>query len=209
MSASRPLMDRDRTEPRTRGGRPSLLGQRRSQIIDAFIVLVARHGLEGVTLDDVAAAAHMQRSAVRHYIGNRQALIDAAISELAGRYIEAIRAALDGVSGIDDLIRVVFSERWPAEMADSDLAFDALVQEAAREKRTAESVRSAYDAFLAETRRALKVSYPDASARRIAETAYTIVCLAEHNIFMQRLGYRASLAAGAARQAREIAGRLG
>lgn len=187
-----------------RVGRPSLMVQRRAEIIDAFIALVARNGLESVTLDDIAAEADVQRSSVRHFIGNRRALIAATIIELSDRYVRSVRDELSGTVGIDGLITMLFSAGWLAEMGDNDRAFDSLIEEAARDPQLGKHVRRACDALLAEIQSALRHDFPEAPAVRIRETAYALTCLVDRNKFLQRLGYPASLSRGAARAARAL-----
>jgi hypothetical protein len=50
------------TQASRRAGRPSVAPQRRAEIVDAFIRLVAERGLEAVTLDRVAAEAGVRRA---------------------------------------------------------------------------------------------------------------------------------------------------
>lgn len=185
-------------------GRPSLMVQRRTEIVDAFIGLVARNGLEGVTLDDIAAVADIQRSSVRHYVGNRRALITAAIVELSDRSVRAIRESMSGASGVEDLIALMFGPAWLSRMDDNDRAYQALIEEAARNDQVAAHVRQASDALVGEVQAVLRRDHPDVPAPRIRETAYALVCLVEHNKFMQRLGYSRSLSKGAARAARAL-----
>ena len=185
-------------------GRPSLVSQRRAEIVGAFITLVARKGLEDVTLDDIAAEAHVQRSSLRHYVGNRRALITAAIIELGDRCVRSIRNDLGGAAGIDDLITTMFSPNWLAAIGENDRALDSMIEEATRDGQLAEHVRRASDALIAEIQAALRHDYPEAPANRIRETAYTVACVVERNKLMQRLGYATSLSRGAARAAREL-----
>ena len=56
-------------------GRPDLSETRRAEILDAFERCVARHGLDGSSLELVAEEAGMKRSVVRHYVGNREDMI--------------------------------------------------------------------------------------------------------------------------------------
>ena len=65
-----------------RVGRPSVRDERRKQIVDSFIELVAVKGLEHVSLDEVAGKAGVQRAALRHFVGNRDELTAAAIIEI-------------------------------------------------------------------------------------------------------------------------------
>jgi AcrR family transcriptional regulator len=185
-------------------GRPSLLVQRRGEIVDAFIRLVALKGLEGVTLDDIAADAQLQRSSVRHFVGNRRELVAAAIVELTGRYAHGFREGLSGASGIDDLITLAFSRSWLAKTGDDAVAFAALIEEATRSPDLVGELRGAYDAILTEVQAPIRRDYPDATSAQIRETAYAILCLIEHNTFMQRLGYPIALSRGVARAAREM-----
>lgn len=189
-------------------GRPSLMALRRGQIVDAFIALVARNGLEAVTLDDISAAANVQRSSVRHFVGNRNQLIAAAIVELSERYARSIREAAGGVGGIDELIAMMFSPDWLADIDDTDRALRSLVEEAVRDEQLVDHVRRAVDALMAEIQAALRRDLPEVPAAQIRETAYSLVCLVEHNKFMQRLGYPTSLSKAAARSARALVGEL-
>ena len=190
-------------------GRPSLMVQRRAEIVDSFIRLVADRGLEDVTLDDIAVDAKLQRSSVRHFVGNRRALINAAIIELSDRYAASVRAGLGGSLGIDELIAMTFSRGWLEHMSEISCALDALIQEAARDDEIAAHVRRAYDVFLTGVQGALRREFPTAPASRVRETAYAIMCLVEHNTLLQRLGFSTSLSKGAAKSARELAGALG
>ncbi|MCK0069232.1 TetR/AcrR family transcriptional regulator [Kordiimonas laminariae] len=64
--------------------RPSVKEKRTEEILNAFEKCVARFGVEGSTLEKIAEEAGLRRSLLRHYIGNRDELIDALIA----RYIE-------------------------------------------------------------------------------------------------------------------------
>ncbi|UTW58567.1 TetR/AcrR family transcriptional regulator [Kordiimonas sp. SCSIO 12603] len=64
--------------------RPSVKEKRTEEILNAFEKCVARFGVEGSTLEKIAEEAGLRRSLLRHYVGNRDELIDALIA----RYIE-------------------------------------------------------------------------------------------------------------------------
>ncbi len=55
--------------------RPSKKEERTEQILQAFQRCVARYGLEGSSLERVAEESGLQRSLVRHFVGNRNELI--------------------------------------------------------------------------------------------------------------------------------------
>lgn len=55
--------------------RPSKKAERTEEILQAFERCVARYGLEGSSLERIAAEAGLQRSLVRHFVGNRDDLV--------------------------------------------------------------------------------------------------------------------------------------
>lgn len=77
-------------------GRPSVAGERREQIMKAAARSVARHGLAGSTQERIAATAGMSRSHIRHYVGNRDDLIDALWDHVITPYFDSMQDALSG-----------------------------------------------------------------------------------------------------------------
>ncbi|MEP3422067.1 MAG: TetR/AcrR family transcriptional regulator [Erythrobacter sp.] len=65
--------------------RPDLKKERTEQILSAFDRCVARSGFAGVTLEDVAKEAGVARALIRHNVGNREDLEDAAIERFFAR----------------------------------------------------------------------------------------------------------------------------
>lgn len=192
-----------------RRGRPSVADERRRQIVDAFIGLIAAHGLDRVGLDDVAAAAGVKRSALRHFIGNRDALVTATVHELRRRYEATIRGIVPESAGADQLIRALFSDDWVQGFEDEDVVFDALLHEATRSVDGPGEVRQAYDLLIAELEAALHRDHPAAPLIDVRNAAYSITCLIEHNTTMQRLGYPRARSAGALATALRIAHDIG
>jgi AcrR family transcriptional regulator len=184
--------------------RPSMAATRRPEIVDAFIALIARRGLEAVTLDDVAKAAGMQRPMVRHFVGNRGDLIVAAVAEVTRRYEAKVRAALGDEPTIDTVIDVLFGPVWLSGLVAEDEAFDVLMHEAARSDATRAEVRRTYTMLLDEIDRALARSRPSMSTGARRDCAYALVCLAEHNVAMQQLGFPSARTGGARQAARSL-----
>ena len=193
-------------DPKTanKPGRPTVAPQRRTKIVGAFLRLIAQHGLEGVTLDHIAVEAGVQRAAVRHYVGNRQDLIAAAVEELADRYETVVRSAVGYEPEIGDLIETLFGESWVTDMPTEDSAFDVLLQEATRNANTSPHIRRAYDILINELEQALLRASPDAARDALRDVAYSIACLVEHNVLMQHLGYPRARSDGARAAAHHI-----
>ena len=65
--------------------RPSVREARKQQILDAFEVCVARYGVEGTTLERMAAEAGLARALIRHHMGNRDDLLRALVKRFTER----------------------------------------------------------------------------------------------------------------------------
>jgi AcrR family transcriptional regulator len=191
-----------------RRGRPALTAQRRAQILDAFVALVAERGLEAVSLDDVAREAGVQRSVIRHFVGNRSDLIRGAIEVLSERYARKILAEVGVRLSVGRMIRLLFSDRWNDDMAVEDRAFDELLREATRDDDTKRRIKEMYDLLIAALAEGIVRERPGVARRAADDCAYAIVCLAEHNVAMRALGFPRSSAQAAARAARELVARL-
>lgn len=73
-------------------GRPSVVAERRRQILDAVEECVVRYGLAGSTLDRIADEAGLTRSNLAHFVGNRDEIIDAALERSVTRFTEQMQA---------------------------------------------------------------------------------------------------------------------
>jgi AcrR family transcriptional regulator len=67
--------------------------QRRDQLLDAANELFAERGYEGVSVEDIARAAGVQRGLVHHYFGGRTEVYLALLERLAAGREEQLRPA--------------------------------------------------------------------------------------------------------------------
>ncbi len=65
--------------------RPSRKAERTEEVLDAYERCVARYGVEGTTLERIAEQAGLTRTLIRHYVGNKDALLDALVERFARR----------------------------------------------------------------------------------------------------------------------------
>jgi AcrR family transcriptional regulator len=156
-------------------------------VLDAFIALVAEDGLEAVTLDRVAREAGVQRGVIRHFVGNRAELVRQAVGRIAERYEAGVRGLLGPRPSTDDLLDALFGDPWVTGFTRYDRAYAMLLNEIAG---------------------ALRRQAPGADAPFVRETAYAILCLAEHNATMISLGHPAELSVAARRAATDLAARV-
>ena len=62
--------------------RKSLKEVRSEQILATYATCIARYGFEGATQERIAEQADVKRSILRHYLGNREEMIDALIDHV-------------------------------------------------------------------------------------------------------------------------------
>lgn len=185
-----------------RVGRPSLQDQRRHEILEAFIKLVAAKGLENVTLDDVSTGAGVKRTALRHFVGNRDQLITAAMDEICRLGL----VDLETPPTFTELAATLFNTE---RIADPYLiAWTELLPAALRLPQARATIKISYDHLLKLISAALHQHRPTASPADIREAAYAIACMAEYNYTFQSLGYPSARSNGLRRLALELADRL-
>ena len=186
-----------------------MIVERRRQIVSAFIDLVAERGLERVTLEEVAEAAGVQRAQLRHFIGNREDLVVAAVDELARRYeVSAAEMGVGEEPTIDQLIGLLFSDELSRDQPVETAAFDALRAEASRHPASRGAIVKGYDMLLGQLASALRREYPGAPTARIRDVAYVVLCLVEHNTLLQQLDYPRARQLAARKAARRLVDEL-
>ena len=181
-------------------GRPSLVGERRTEILDAFERCLVRDGLERTTLDAVAAEAGVQRAAIRHYIGNRDAVVRAGVEHLTAKYREAFRTEVVDAGRSPQLGAVLdwlFLGGFASDHPHEDRAVAGLLAMASSDDAAKTCLREMYTFFEAELCRQIHLEYPDADPNDTVRLAYALMCLAEANNDMLFLGFPSARAHGA------------
>lgn len=177
-------------------GRPTLATQRREQIIAAFCRCIAREGLEKTTLDHVATEAGVQRAAIRHYVGNRNELVRAALDKLASHYVENFfdkTASIADDEAFDYFLDTIFQGQ--REMTVEDAAFDALVAASVADESIRERLLKMYRVYEKWIKSEIARRYPKADQDQLEATAFSILCLAEQSTEFLWLGFPAKRSA--------------
>lgn len=113
-------------------GRPSKKEQRTEEILDAFYRCVARYGLEGSTLEFIANEAGLKRSLVRHYVGNRDNLVDQLVERVlthSSLHWEAFLAEVPSVEAQDVFIEYILEALFSEQHSDAEyiLVIESLI----------------------------------------------------------------------------------
>ena len=161
-----------------RVGRPSLEAERTSEIVVAASRCIARHGLAGATLELIARESGFSRGHIRHYVGNRQELIDLVVETALEPYRHQFEelAMLDpGEARVSALLDFLLGERF---QTSGDYAlFNALFQEVQREQRIHDQMQLVYRAMERYIEQALALSFPDAKPAACRSVAFALLCL--------------------------------
>lgn len=190
--------------------RPSLVATRRGQILDALERCLARQGLEGTSLESVAAEAGVARPVIRHYFGNRDALLAAAVARAVAAYradLEDALRALPRERRLGAFLDYLFVGRFVGN-PDRERLFSALFAgqgDAGSKRLLRETYRRFEDACFA----TLRADAPRAPAAAVRGAAYAIACLAEQNASFLAIGFPRSRARAARRAAAALARGLG
>ena len=158
--------------------RPSKKAERTEEILKAFRHCVAHYGLEASTLERVAEVSGLQRSLVRHYVGNRddlvQQLAERVIEESNHQWQEFIKL-LPEKNTTQYFIEYLFSEY------DSDpdyvLVMASLIFAAGRNSPLQNLMRDWIQNYTNEYVGLLRGDYPDASDKQLEAVAFGLVSL--------------------------------
>ena len=146
--------------------------ERRSQILDAYEICIARFGVEGTTLDGVAEEAGLARPLIRHNVGNRRDLLDATVARFTAQSyseMEALIAALPARRKVATMID------WLFDPGASDqhivLVSGALVAAAANDAALAKAMRNWTTGFVERVASVVRSDHPEAPDEAVAAVA--------------------------------------
>ncbi|WNV77817.1 TetR family transcriptional regulator [Geodermatophilus sp. DSM 44513] len=104
---------------------------RREQLLDAALALIARKGFAAVTLRDVAAEVGVAHGLLRHYFPSRGALLAAAFDRAAGEELDELAGAdlgdplarlVEVCRGTDEQHYLLWVDAWAEAPRDPELA---------------------------------------------------------------------------------------
>lgn len=158
-------------------GRPDLTEVRTAEILDAMERCVARHGLDGTSLEMVAEEAGMKRSILRHYIGNRDDLIIALATRVTDKYHEQLDAMIDSLPDegrVDALLEFYFPTKQ-RHTTESLLVVEALIAASENFPRIREMMFGYVDRLVSSAAEQLRLEFPDTKPAECWNVAFGIV----------------------------------
>ncbi len=170
-------------------GRPSKKTERTDEILAAFQRCVIAQGLDATTLDDVAREARVQRATIRHFVGNREQLISAALDAMIKRYVAAYDWRIeDAGSTLEDIADFMFSPEYAHGTSEDDRLLDALISAAMSDTQLRDALKGFFVEMQARLAKKIIRDIPGTALGAAQDTAYVLVTLAEQSSQFQFLG---------------------
>ncbi|WP_133405790.1 TetR/AcrR family transcriptional regulator [Parashewanella tropica] len=156
--------------------RPSMVEQRRTEILDALEECILKQGLQDTSLENIAETAGVKRTILRHYIGNRDQII-AALSErwrniYSAQWKEVI-SYLPETHTVDALLAMLFDIGSEQDNRDNIIS-DELFTEAKRLESVKRDQEQNMADFVTHCSQVLANEYPKANTNDIELVCYGI-----------------------------------
>lgn len=146
-------------------GRPDLSNVRRQQILDAFVWCVSRFGVVGATQQKIAEKAGVNRPILRHYLGNKDQLVESLVHHVIDCYdrqLQALKDSLPADSRVSVLVQHLFAPRRQSDI-DLGLCYQALIVHCSDTPHR-ERLEDSMTQFISLIEQEIGREYPDASS---------------------------------------------
>lgn len=183
-------------------GRRSLVDERRAQIIEEAAKTIGRYGLEGATQERIAEDCGLSRSHIRHYVGNRDSLIEAVWDYVITPYVQAaedFRDRADPTATLAEMIDYLFGPEM--EHNDDDAVINALTTGAMKDASLRDRLYGTQVRIEEAMAQTLRKAAPDATLERATDVAYTLLSVAIGSSSLSALPFPASRRLAARRYA--------
>ncbi len=160
-------------------GRPSVQKQRKAEVLDAFMTLVARFGVEGATLERIAEESGLKRPLIRHHLGNRDEMVRALALHVVEEQrisLENLRTALQDYPGLMNFVDALFSEDSETDTRLNN-AYQALVMVVEQYPDLRQILTGVMAEFYALARQIVQKEYPLADPEDVQTVAHGVVDL--------------------------------
>jgi len=171
-------------------GRKSLKDEKTNIILDAFERCIEMKGLQSTTLDNIAEEAGMARRMIRHYVGNRNDLIDVGVDRILKKFDTAIQEAIergDQNERFDTAVDYIFSEEFNSLPATKLVA--ALLPVSLYDSQVQKAIKSLYDSFHLGLDNELEKHLPSTDKSKRLQVAYSVMCLSFGGGWMRNIGF--------------------
>lgn len=176
---------------------------RRSEIVEAAISTLVKHGLSNLSYDLIAEEADTTRQLIRHYYPTSETLMIEVCDYLAGVYHELLGVAItefDQTERLDLFLDFYFGllDDTRLQKPKDDQYYDALVALACRSEQLKQNLHDGYTSLRNAFTNEVKISYPELQIGACDEIAHLFVSLMYgHWKMVANLGFSEKLNQGA------------
>ncbi|CAM3805688.1 TetR/AcrR family transcriptional regulator [Parendozoicomonas haliclonae] len=159
-------------------GRPSKKEERTEQVLQAFQRCVARYGLDGSTLERLAEESGLQRSLVRHFVGNRDDLVRLLAERVVSRSDAQWQELLQMLPK-QQAVPVLISFLFDYDASDPELiqVVSSLCFASGQDAYLQEKMQAWTNRFIGDLATILKGDYPKASKKQRDAVAFGLASL--------------------------------
>lgn len=125
--------------------------ERRRQLVEAAVRVMARDGVARTTTRSICAEAGVSLSVFHYCFNSKQALLEAAIESIMGTYMARVRSAVEPKATLRATVRAALGSYWDhvtAHPAEHMLTYE-LTQYALREAGFEHLARAQYEHYVA------------------------------------------------------------
>jgi TetR/AcrR family transcriptional repressor of bet genes len=162
-------------------GRKSMVDVRREEIIDAAQACIVEYGLANTTMAKVADHAGMQRSAISHFLGNRDDVIAVTVERSVQHY-HAVLAQLVEESTPEQQVDAILDGLIGGNRVSDDamVLFDEIIGLGHHDEQARRTVEFTFSKLYDELLVGLEAQFPDARPSDRRDTGKALVLLIDN-----------------------------
>jgi AcrR family transcriptional regulator len=171
-------------------GRKPLTFERQALILDATERCIAKYGLQGTTLENIADEAGINRGLIHHYVGNRNDVVQKMLERLLGRYHESFKtyASMRPESTHAEIVMDYYFDAWFELAPEDDAILLSLVSESQRDLQIQKDLQKLYDSFEQLIAQELRLFFPSVGTKKLHSVSYALMLLAFSHATMIWMG---------------------
>ncbi|NND76399.1 MAG: TetR family transcriptional regulator [Ilumatobacter sp.] len=162
------------------------LSETQEQILDAAMSCIARDGIDGASMRNVAREADVSLGLLSYHFDDKRSMIEAAFQLATNRLLDTTNESLAGVDGADDRVRAYVRGAYHDDFLAPDfLALWIAVWAVARTDAEIAAVeRSMVDPYAANLSTLIREARPRLSAREAADRATDVIVI-QNGLWLQ------------------------
>lgn len=160
-------------------GRPPVTKERQTEVLQAYARSVAKYGLDGATLEVVAAEAGLSRPLIRHHLGNKNKMLEKLAQYIVDIFDEKSKELINTLPKtrrVNTIIEYLFADSHEADHI-LVLVFTTLVTHSTKDAALGTLLKASVLDFETRIATEIRAEYPCATPQNVAAVAHGIVAI--------------------------------